>query len=130
MAAVLVFMAYHQKCLSTFHGRPSHTCGAWTSFSLWRQRRISFKSLKYQPLATMPCCVGSTPVSIEVWAVVVTAGRAGDSGWLNPSFERRVRCGVSAPKCRGVSPTQFKSTSGCMEGDGWGKTGFRLAGWI
>jgi hypothetical protein len=40
----------------------------------WRQNQMSDRSRKYQPLPTIPCWFGKTPVRNVVWAEHVTAG--------------------------------------------------------
>lgn len=50
----------------------------------WRQSQISDKSRKYQPLATMPCSRGVSPVSMVDCTVVVTAGSTVASGRIAP----------------------------------------------
>src|SRR3954466_16304353 len=98
-----VVIAYHQKCLCTLTGRRRRALAqndsAWISAWLWRQNQTSPSSRKYQPLPTMPCALGGAPVTIEAWAVQVTAGTTPVIGAAKPRSARRWRFGVSAPRC-------------------------------
>ena len=123
VAVTSVFIAYHQKCLSTFKSglvrrAISQQLGAWISRWLCRHNHTSPNSRKYQPLATMPCSCGKVPVSIEVCAVVVTAGTTPVIGVVKPSLASRERFGVSLPKWADVRPTQSMRTRGFKDGSG------------
>src|SRR6478672_7330080 len=77
--SALEYMLYHQNSLAQVKDA-SRRRAASQIFSPptrrldWRHSQISDKSRKYQPLPTMPCSRGSTPVTKVDCTVVVTAG--------------------------------------------------------
>ena len=101
------YMLNHQNSLATRKsGRVrravSQTFGPWTRRFDCRQNHTSERSWKYQPLATMPCPSGRRPVSIEAWAVQVTAGKTGARERCQP---RAARAASRGPMSDGTSPT-------------------------
>ena len=64
-------MLYHQNNFAHVNAgsrrRPaSHTFSPATSLLLWRHIKTSDSSRKYQPLATQPCPLGGSPVTIHL----------------------------------------------------------------
>ena len=101
----VVAMLNHQNSTALRASTSSQMRRAWISRLDWRQNQTSLRSRKYQPLATMPCSLGSLPVSIVAWQVEVTAGSGGVSGAGGPNCFSRGACSSSA----GVSPTTLST---------------------
>src|SRR5690349_9881954 len=74
-------------------------------------------SRKYQPLPTMPCSRGKTPVRNVDCTEHVTAGSTVSIGRCAPSFASAQRFGDDSGERRSVvSPTTLMTTVLCMRG--------------
>src|SRR3954463_4898896 len=103
-------MLYHQQMLaqvkvgSSFFA-VSQIFSAVTSLLDCFQNLISHSSRKYQPLPTIPCWLGCTPVRYVDCTVHVTAGMDGAMLATLRDLAKAVSRGVCAPISEDVSPT-------------------------
>ena len=110
-------MLYHQNMLAQVN-EASRRFAASQIFSPSTRRldcRHSITSIwsrNSQPLPTMPCAEGFSPVIKLAWTLQVTAGVTVCSGAMAPSRASAERRGVSAPRWRGVSPTTIIARTG------------------
>src|SRR4051794_3969307 len=105
-------MLYHQQMLaqvnvgSSFFA-VSQIFSADTSLFDCFQNLISHSSRKYQPLPTIPCSLGCTPVKYVDCTVQVTAGIDGAMLATLRDFANAESLGVCAPISEGVRPTML-----------------------
>src|SRR5438067_5678482 len=78
---------------------------ACTSLFDWRQNFTSHSSRKYQPLATMPCSLGTFPVKNVACAVHVTAGTTSLMVAICPRADHALTAVMESPIRSGVRPT-------------------------
>ena len=82
-----------------------------TSALCCRQSSTSPRPRKYQPLPTMPCSLGSAPVSSVACTEQVTAGSTGLSSACQPPSRARAASRGMCASSRGVSPATSRTTS-------------------
>ena len=109
-------MLYHQNSLAQVkrgisRRRVSQSFSPRTRWLLCFQNRTSASSRSYQPLATIPCPAGVLPVTIDDWAVQVSAGNAG--AWLcSPCLAANaVSPGRLGPSSERDSPTTLMTAT-------------------
>jgi hypothetical protein len=99
----LAAMLYHQNRLAVVK-EGSRRLPASQTFSPptrrfdWRQNHTSIRSRNSQPLATMPCSRGSSPVMKVACTEQVTAGVTVVSGRAAPALARALSLGVWEPR--------------------------------
>jgi hypothetical protein len=103
-------MLYHQNMLAQVNAgsrrlAASHIFSPLTRRFDCRHSMTSIWSRNSQPLATMPCSRGVSPVMKLAWTLHVTAGVTVLSGAMAPARASAESRGVRAPRWRGVSPT-------------------------
>src|SRR5690348_10131898 len=104
------YILYHQKSFATVklasrRLAASHSFSPCTSAFDWRQSHTCARSLKYQPLPTMPCSRGKAPVTNVDCTEQVTAGVIVRRGRSAPCSRKRESSGVCSPSSACVSPT-------------------------